>query len=356
MSIKIDKIITVEDKKKLYLYLDEKGQRNNKDKKNKKNIFLIAGITVDEENRKKIINFMKVAKKIISTKLKIKSKWGLEENEWELKGNSESIKKISIKKIKQRYNKYYSKQFNRKKWIIWSELLRKFDYKCTVYGTFVDNEKFIKDDLNSKEEEQLIISSAYLNTLQKFFIQNLFKEDWIDTVTENSIVKSTSIRKTFMTNTDIYFDAIEGGQKKTIYDTHNKIREHYSIFKLRDLKLIESNDYSTDDSLIMQFVDMQIYVLHRFYMRRYGNFMFGFEEFNRMSREEKMTYIGKENLEKLKKLAFNDEQGKKLIRGVTNNIAVYGMTDSSVIELSDTVNNTLGCELHNHLTYINTTY
>lgn len=34
-------------------------------------------------------------------------------------------------------------------------------------------------------------------------------------------------------------------------------------------------------------------------------------------------------------------------------IAVYGMTDSSVIELSDTINNTLGCELHNHLTYIN---
>lgn len=82
---------------KFYLYLDEKGERNIKDK-TKQNKFFIGGISLTEPNRIKIVEFMKKIKKEIQPKLEI--------DKWELKGNSEVIFKNNDKVFKKKYNTY----------------------------------------------------------------------------------------------------------------------------------------------------------------------------------------------------------------------------------------------------------
>ncbi|NCB14517.1 MAG: hypothetical protein EOM78_23290, partial [Erysipelotrichia bacterium] len=64
MNVKINNINTEFKNHKQYLYLDEKGERNIKNPKTP-NQFLIAGISITESNRRKIINFMKKIKKEI---------------------------------------------------------------------------------------------------------------------------------------------------------------------------------------------------------------------------------------------------------------------------------------------------
>ena len=91
MDVKINKNILNNKIEQKFLYIYEKGERNTKDK-SKPNKFLVAGISINEENKNKIIELVKNAKKLILPKIEI--------DKWELKGNTDYIFKSKDKVLK----------------------------------------------------------------------------------------------------------------------------------------------------------------------------------------------------------------------------------------------------------------
>lgn len=325
-------------KEKRFLYIDEKGERNTKDK-NKPNQFLVAGISIDEDNQKKIEELVKTAKKLILPKVEI--------NKWELKGNHNHIFNVKDKIKKDIYNKLFSKKFTKRKWYIWNKLITKANIKYEFFGVFVDNEKFLneflKGKISQKKEESTILNYSYNLLMSNYFKINLWNENidftYIDN--ENKIYEANKIIDRWL-NTSIIFDNIEGSQKKTILKTHNDFRTmKKNKVDIGSLEILKSTDYSSTDSLVMQFVDMQIYLMHRYLVMPNGNFLNDYEKFAKIPRLDRRELINLP-MEEQKRLVFKFHIAKNLVSNITNSIVILGSSNSSVIKISDKVENRYG--------------
>jgi len=216
------------------LYLDEKGARCP-NSKHKNDYFFIGGIEVYNHDKKQIVDFVR--------SFKSKLHPGETGSSWELKGaKSPSFADNSFDTAKD-------------KWQLWATELAKNNINYKIYGSFIKLSEYKKQYPDATEKN--VIKTAFLDVVERF--------------TNYGCVESTNVHgyDKMLLPSNLYFDNVDNLQEDSILEAfqdhlskYGFLAENFGIGS--KLTLLDNNDFDLEDELLMQFVDMQIYVLTRF--------------------------------------------------------------------------------------------
>lgn len=210
----------------LTLYLDERFD---------KQFTFIGGSLFDDRVIENTANFV----------LEFKNKFRpeMQPNEWMLKGSGKWI--------------YLDKEITESKfealtrWVLWAKSINLADLNFDFHSVTLLNKKYQYKSKNKRDKN-----------IEKFEV--LFDEIF-DSL---KVHKNARIR--------IVTDNMKGAQLAGFENSCEKYKEKLNI---SGVSIIEKQDFSSQESLLLQFVDMQIYAMSRYIVPSNGNILMDFEEF-----------------------------------------------------------------------------
>ena len=214
--------------KRLALLIDE---REDKD------YLFIGGILLAIKDLKKLKDFINNFKLLFRPEL--------EPRKWFLKGSGAWIQEGN----QQEENR--SEALTR--WILWSKNLKKLTSYYQIHGTTLVKKKFIPKSSKRKKANIERYREAYTKLFETLE-QHRYSQ--IEIITDN----------------------LQGSQLKGLNES---FEEHKNIdnFNLNKLSVLPKEDYSSENSCALQFVDMLIYSISRFICPSCGNILMDFENF-----------------------------------------------------------------------------
>ena len=217
---------------KLYLFIDERDLNNGK-------AFFLGGVLLSQMEITQISNFIINFKKLFRPETN--------PEDWFIKGSGIWLDNQDI-------SHYETEEEALTRWILWAKEIIKLRASYTIHSSTTLREKIQYTHRKRKKKK----SEYYKITF----------ESLLDTLMQHQYANIT-----------IVTDNIEGGQKKAF----DEVLENYTgKINVEELLIIKKENFNSEFSNILQFVDMQIYAISRFIMPTdSGNILMGFEEFAR---------------------------------------------------------------------------
>lgn len=332
--------INVDNKKSIYL--DERGDRKpdaDPSARGYLGYFFIGGVEIFDKDKDTIISFVR--------KFKSELYPSRESVEWELKGAS-NPKFVSDASLTDDENRIRHIDAAKKKWAMWSKALQNEHLPYKIYGSFLKLEDFKKRYPDSGEKD--VIKAAFIDVAYKFVNFGCV---------QRHLDREQNMQFTLLP-CRFYFDNVANLQEKAVLEAFEKYPDHYphiaDSFCVDDrLNFITNADYSADDELIMQFVDMQIYAMTRFLSPARGqdgnesNILINFEEYVRVlpQLKDQSLKLTTEELKNMVELHYNIVP---IFHDIQNRFHRYGWKDgrqaTSLSLIADETYEDFGLEAH----------
>lgn len=215
----------------LVLIIDEREDQEN---------LFIGGVLISRADLKEL--------KLFVNKFKKKFRPELNEDSWFLKGSGKCLFENEKGKVDERSD---SKEEALTRWVLWSKSLTDLKIYYQFHSCTLAKNKYIPRENSTRKKNIERYAVAY---------ENLF-----DSLEQHKYSKI-----------QIITDNLEGAQRTALEEVSEKYLGRYNNLSEKPL-IAPKKDFSTEISLALQFVDMQIYAMSRFIYPSGKNVLMDFE-------------------------------------------------------------------------------